>query len=543
MNLFFFGALSYLRPAIKLTLLFVFTTIALPVSLHANATFEVIYADGLGEGFNETTTVNPIGGNSGTTLGQQRKIAFEYSLSLIAKSISSEVPIKVQATFDSLGGSASSAALGAAGPTTIHWNFNNTPQANTFFPAALANKFAGTDLAPNDADIEAYFNADVDNNVVLGNSKWYYGLDKNGDQEDTDFVSVCIHELIHGLGFLSLVDVSTGALPTCSGDPICTDGMQDIFSYFIEKNGAIPADFVAMTDQERQSLISTPESAHWKGSTTTRVTELKSLVSGAPLGKPLLYTPSSISQGSSLSHFDDSISPNALLEPFYSGAMHDFSLGAAVLSDMGWGNQVADLSFAFSDVSSSNNLQSISLITENLGPDSASVHTIQVRLSSAGNSQFAGQASSNNGTCTTENEVITCTQNTLNAGDMSTINISILSDEEVQLNTSLDITDHVEVNVENHDITEVLNEGQVSASTSTAPSTGNTEDSSTADTNSSASSDSGTNATGEQNTSETESDGGGGGGGSTSVAVLMLFFVFFILQKAQARETVSIRKQ
>jgi hypothetical protein len=42
----------------------------------------IINGDDPGEGFNDPTPAAPVGGNSGTTKGQQRLIAFQYAADL-----------------------------------------------------------------------------------------------------------------------------------------------------------------------------------------------------------------------------------------------------------------------------------------------------------------------------------------------------------------------------------------------------------------------------------------------------------------------------
>jgi hypothetical protein len=51
----------------------------------------------------------------------------------------------------------------------------------------------------------------------------------------------------------------------------------------------------------------------------------------------LLYAPSTIATGSSVSHWDTSLNPNALMEPFLSNATNSFTdLTPCVLKDIGW---------------------------------------------------------------------------------------------------------------------------------------------------------------------------------------------------------------
>jgi hypothetical protein len=103
-----------------------------------------------------------------------------------------------------------SAILGSAGPTAVIRDFPGAPLTNTWYPIALANALAGSDLNGSTPEIQAVFNSDVDNSSVLGSTDWYYGLDGNPGN-DIDLLTVFLHELAHGLGFSSLVNLNTGA--------------------------------------------------------------------------------------------------------------------------------------------------------------------------------------------------------------------------------------------------------------------------------------------------------------------------------------------
>jgi hypothetical protein len=76
------------------------------------ATITIVNVDGPNEGFNDPTPRAPVGGNSGTTLGQQRLIAFQYAASLWGAKLDSTVDIRIQASFDPLTCTATSAVLG-----------------------------------------------------------------------------------------------------------------------------------------------------------------------------------------------------------------------------------------------------------------------------------------------------------------------------------------------------------------------------------------------------------------------------------------------
>lgn len=163
----------------------------------------ILNSDKPGIGFNDPRPATPVGGNNGTTVGEQRLNVFNEAARRWQNALDTNVDILVTATFAPIrGGCAESeAVLGQARPMYWKHSFANAPRANVWYPAALANKFAGSDLDPATTDIFTQFNADVDLPTCLSasNSDWYYGLDGNkGD--DIDLFVVVLHELAHGLG-------------------------------------------------------------------------------------------------------------------------------------------------------------------------------------------------------------------------------------------------------------------------------------------------------------------------------------------------------
>ncbi len=183
-------------------------------SAFARVTITIKNNDAAGTGFNDPTPATPVGGNPGTTLGEQRLNAFKYAAAIWGELLDSKVPITISATFSPINVSgqpctASSAILGQASPTVFVSNFANAPLPNVGYPLALANALAGTDLSPNTAQIRAQFNALVDNATCLGDSNWYYGYDANHGK-DVDLIAVLLHEFAHGLGFAGNTSTNSG---------------------------------------------------------------------------------------------------------------------------------------------------------------------------------------------------------------------------------------------------------------------------------------------------------------------------------------------
>ncbi|MES2664053.1 MAG: hypothetical protein V4629_12210 [Pseudomonadota bacterium] len=323
-------------------------------SAQAAAVFHIHYLDSPGEGFYDTTPVTPVGTNTGTSLGQQRRIAMEYVADSLAQMLHSTVPIRVEVAFDSLGGDEFSASLAEAGPNTVHLNFNAAPKTNTYYAQALANQLSRMDLDPTRSDISAVFNSDIDG-AALGSSRWYYGLDSQANNYDSDFISVATHELIHGLGFISLIDADTGAKIRCSGISDCLASGDDAYSLqlgfdcrrssnctqqlaesFSTTPDQLPLAFNTMSANQRKMASSENRSVVWMGEAMQAWLATNPILDGSLLGRSLMFSPETITPGSSLSHVDVSFSPYELMEPYYQEATQNVAVAAAALADMGW---------------------------------------------------------------------------------------------------------------------------------------------------------------------------------------------------------------
>ena len=178
----------------------------------AGATLTIVNANAPNTGFNDPTPATPVGGNTGTTVGAQRLIAFQHAADLWGALLVSDVEIRVQASFVALDCTADSGTLGSTSSIQLVEDFPNAQFPSTWYPTALANRRAGRDLFPgspntNSDDIRSKFNSQLGMTGCLTGTHWYYGLDNNhGD--DVDLVTVVLHELAHGLGFETFVDAS-----------------------------------------------------------------------------------------------------------------------------------------------------------------------------------------------------------------------------------------------------------------------------------------------------------------------------------------------
>ena len=285
------------------------------------AVSDAIYVTGTGS----TMVINKLGGFDGAD-GADREAAFVAAAQFWADRLISRVNIEVDVEFSSsLYCTANAATLGSAGPLNSYFSSGADAiglQNNVWYPTALINAQKGSDIFVSHSDITAVFNADLGDGDCLATSGWYYAMDGNTPAGFIDFYEVVLHELGHGLGFLSLVN----------SDGSNYAGLIDIFSTFLYDQSTLKS-WQTMNNTERANSIRNTGNLVWAGGEVNALAG--DLSSGVKSGKVQMFAPSSFQSGSSISHFDTALTPNELMEPQYTGgatAVHS----AALLKDIGW---------------------------------------------------------------------------------------------------------------------------------------------------------------------------------------------------------------
>lgn len=291
----------------------------------AEATFYIYVMDGPNEGFNDPTPFTPVGGNPATTLGEARLNAFRRATEIWGHYLDSPVGIEVRVWMDPLSCTLLSGVLGHATSPTVHKNFTGAPIWDTYYPQALANSLYGSDLAPLDVDIEATFNSDIGSGSCMPGNSWYYGLDGNASSTQFDFVTVALHELGHGLGVQTYVNLNTGQ------KFMLTD---DGYERNLEQHFATPFWYPSMSDAQRVVANTSDPDLHWYEQGVNAAGQ--NLSAGYVNGHVRMHGPSTLSPGSSVNHFSNALVPDEVMEATYNGPNHDPGLALNLLNDIGW---------------------------------------------------------------------------------------------------------------------------------------------------------------------------------------------------------------
>ena len=201
--------------------------------------------------------------------------AVQAAVDIWSENFASTVPVNVNVKW---GSSSSYGVLASASAKNNFSNFNGAPDKTLYYASALANALAGRDLDPTSPEIEI---------LITSNAPWYYGTDGNCPARSFDLVSVILHEMGHGLGFVS-------------------GNYYDAFSGFGRVDQPTPFDaYAQLPDGRRLADMPSPSLEACKAMTSDLVWSGENAVKANNGIKPKLYTPSTYEPGSSISHLDE----------------------------------------------------------------------------------------------------------------------------------------------------------------------------------------------------------------------------------------------
>jgi hypothetical protein len=257
--------------------------------------------------------------------------AIERAAEIWGSILVSDVPIKVAVSWFPLG----SSALGVTFPNGRR-DFPGAPVDSTWYATALANSITGVELNPGEDDINVYLNS---------GTNWYLSLDGATPAGQHDLVTVALHELGHGLGFVGLAkkvgsEGSFGQVLLSDFAPLITtypwpeqEGLPGIFDRFLTStaNGPLidlanPGTALGAAFTSNQVYFNGANAMSANGGQTARI-----------------YAPAAFVLGSSCVHFNEASfpvgNPNELMTPFSSAGSANHwpgPIAIGVMRDIGW---------------------------------------------------------------------------------------------------------------------------------------------------------------------------------------------------------------
>ncbi|CAN5376593.1 hypothetical protein BH23BAC3_BH23BAC3_07440 [soil metagenome] len=268
---------------------------------------------------------------NGDTWPQDALEAFDYAMNIWETHLQSSVPVRIEATWRELDEN----ILGSAGPTLIAQVPAPIGQNNTWYAVAQASAMTGIDIigtnATQEYDIRISINCD-------DNINWYFGTDTNTPSSRIDFVTVVLHEIGHGIGFIGSmradpeVEIAEWGFESNTGNnnPI-------IYDRFVEDGEMVSVLNESVYPNQSRTLYDAVTGQN----NGIVFTGMDASMINASLPVPL-YAPFPWRSGSSYSHLDQvtfNNTENALMRPRIDAQSAIHTPGpvfCGMLSDMGW---------------------------------------------------------------------------------------------------------------------------------------------------------------------------------------------------------------
>ena len=201
--------------------------------------------------------------------------AVQAAIDVWSENFSSTVPINVNVSW---GRASSYGILAAASAKNNFANFPNAPDKTLYYAAALANALAGKDIDPTAPELEI---------TITSDAPWYYGTDGKCPPKSYDLESVILHEMGHGLGFIS-------------------GNYYDQYSGYGRIDQPTPFDaYAQLPDGRRLADMPSPSIETGKALTSPLYWSGENAIKANNGIKPPLYAPSIYEPGSSVSHLDE----------------------------------------------------------------------------------------------------------------------------------------------------------------------------------------------------------------------------------------------
>ncbi|MSY58591.1 MAG: fibronectin, partial [Actinobacteria bacterium] len=202
------------------------------------------------------------------TVPESAKPAIQAAVDTWSENFSSKIDVRVNITW----ARSSNYGVLAAASSVSNFVFPEAPDRTLYYPSALANSIAGRDLDRSKPEMEI---------TITSTAPWYLGTDGKCPSNLYDLQSVILHEMAHGLGFIS-------------------GSYYDTFSGAARVDQPTPFDaFAQLPDGRRLSDMPSPSLETGKALTTSLVWSGENAIKANNNVKPKLFTPAEYEPGSS----------------------------------------------------------------------------------------------------------------------------------------------------------------------------------------------------------------------------------------------------
>lgn len=262
----------------------------------------------------------------------EARVAFERAVSIWERHVESDVPIRIDASFESL----DAGVLGGTRPQFAYGlDSDDDNQSEIFVIDALADALSGQDQQPEGPDFEMVLNSD--------RNDWHFG-EEDAPSGSVDFTSVVLHEIAHGLGYIEFTDISNGTGEYGFDFNDNGEATPSIYTFFVAKKES--DDSLVQLVNESEFPNPSTELGDALTSNQLAFNGEKAITTANPESEPVppkVYAPANFNKGSSISHLDESAYPNetenALMTPRLNTAETNRLPGPLVcgqLKDMLW---------------------------------------------------------------------------------------------------------------------------------------------------------------------------------------------------------------
>lgn len=264
----------------------------------------------------------------GESWPSEARSAFEYAMSIWETHLESVIPVAIEANWVGL----DSRVLGSAGPTLVANIPTGQQDQDTWYTVAQASAMTGRDTKSEGSVTDEY---DIIININCEFTDWYFGQDADPPPKFYDFVTVVLHEIGHGIGFIGSMAANNDNRTAKWG--VRDSGIPLIYDRFSEEGDGISLlnenIYTNPSSQLYDALTGSDDGVFFDGIDANMVN------SGSPVR---LYTPFPWDPGSSYSHLDQNTfgdTDNALMRPELDSQFSIHTPGpvmCGMLSDMGW---------------------------------------------------------------------------------------------------------------------------------------------------------------------------------------------------------------